>query len=395
MRYEFWLSMKYLLHKRRERLISVISLLAISGIAIGVMALLVVLSVMSGFDYDLKEKLVGANAHLIVEAADGQGLREIDPLMRAVAGSEHVVGGAPFISGQAIVRLPDRAFGVSIRGIDLERETRVTKLKDYLIMGHFPKEQDEALVGSELAGFIGAGPGDHLSLISPATGKTHEITISGLFRSGMYEYDSGLIGLTMAKAQQLFDLKDVVNGLAVRLDAVERAESVKATLRARLGHAYRIRTWTELNQTLFDALKLEKMVMFVILTLIVLVAAANIVATLIMSVIEKTKDIGILKAIGATNRSVRLIFTWQGLLIGATGALLGLGGAWAIVWALDRYQFIHLPSSIYYLDHLPVRIEPSDWWAVTLAAVAISWLSTIYPARQAARLAPVDALRYE
>lgn len=394
MRYELWLSLRYLLAKRRERFISIIAVLSIGGVALGVMALLVVLSVMSGFDYDLKEKLVGANSHLTVQSASG--ISDVETVVRAIAASEHVDGVAPFVMGQAIVRLPQRAFGVLVRGLDVSREVRVSKLRDYLVLGHLPQADDEAVVGTEFARFVGAGPGDRVQLISPADGRMHELTVSGLFRSGMYEYDAGLVGVTIRRAQTLFGLPEgTVSGVAVRLDALERAETVKRQLAAKLNGSYEVKTWMELNQTLFDALKLEKMTMSVILTLIVLVAAVNIVSTLIMMVIEKTRDIGILKSIGASNRSVRAIFVWQGMVIGGAGTLLGLAGAWGLVWLLDTYQFIRLPSTIYYLDHLPVRIEWADWMVTASAAAMISLLSTVYPARQAARLAPVDALRYE
>ena len=393
MGYELWLSLRYLLARRRERFVSVIAVLSIGGVALGVMALLVVLSVMSGFDHDLKEKLVGANAHLTVESV--VGIRDVEPLLRTIAATEHVAGVSPFVIGQAIVRLPDRAFGVMVRGLDLEREVRVSKLREYLVLGQLPRDDREVVVGSEFARVVGARPGDVLQLVSPADGRLHELVISGIFHSGMYEYDASLIGVTIRRAQELFGLSGVVSGIAVRLDAVERAADVKARLTAQLGSAYEVKTWMELNQTLFDALRLEKMTMSVILTLIVLVAAVNIVSTLIMMVIEKTRDIGILKAIGASSGSVRSIFVWQGVVIGVVGTALGLAGAWILVWLLETYQFIRLPSTIYYLDHLPVRIEWSDWSLTACAAMLISLLATVYPARQAARLSPVEALRYE
>ncbi len=393
MSYELWLGLRYLFARRRERFISVIALLSIGGVALGVAALLVVLAVMSGFDHDIKEKLVGTNAHLTVTTPEG--VQDTDELMRQLSAMEHVVGVAPYVSGQAILRLPQQAFGVLVRGIDLERETRVSRLAEYVVFGTLPQRDDEAVIGTELAGHLRAAPGEAITLISPADGKTHELKVSGIFKSGMYEFDATLVGVTLAKAQALYQLEGVVTGIGVRLDRLELAPEVKRHAQGRLGLAYDVRTWMELNQTLFDALKLEKMAMFVILTLIVLVAAANIVSTLIMTVIEKTRDIGILKAIGATNRSIWTLFTWEGCLIGVLGTALGASFAWGIIWLLDTYQFIKLPSTIYYLDHLPVRIEWADWWKTITAAVMITLCSTIYPALQAARLAPVEALRYE
>ncbi len=393
MRYEFWLGWRYLFAKRRERFISLIAALSIGGVALGVAALLIVLAVMSGFDSDIKEKLVGTNAHLIVDTPEGIG--ESDDVIRRLSSLDHVVGVAPFISGQAILRLPDRAYGVLVRGMDLKREVRVNRLGEYLVVGKLPQNDDEVVIGSELAAFAELKPGSPLSVISPADGKDRPFTVSGIFRSGMYEYDATLIGITLDRAQEMYYLGDRVTGIGIRLDQLERADAVKRVTQGLLGSAFTVRTWMELNQTLFDALKLEKIVMFVILTLIILVASANIVSTLIMMVIEKTRDIGILKAIGSTDASVRALFTWEGLLIGSLGTALGAALAFTIIWALDTYQFVKLPSTIYYLDHLPVRIVWADWWKTIAAALAITLVSTIYPARQAARLTPVDALRYE
>jgi lipoprotein-releasing system permease protein len=308
---------------------------------------------------------------------------------------EHVAGVSPFVAGQAILRLPDRAFGVLVRGIDPGREARVSRLADYLIAGRLPQDDDEMILGTELAAVLQAGLGDELALMSPADGSTQEVVVSGLFRSGMYEVDANLVGVTLERAQKLYRLEGVVTGLGVRLDALERAPAVREALGRMLGPAYSVRTWMELNQTLFDALKLEKVVMFTILTLIILVAAANIVSTLIMLVMEKTRDIGILKAVGATNGSIWALFTWEGVLIGALGTGLGAALAWGIIWSLDTYEFIKLPSTVYYLDHLPVRLQWADWWKTLAAAFLITLGSTVYPALQAARLSPVDALRYE
>lgn len=393
MRYELWLGARYLFAKRRERFVSVIAALAIGGVGLGVAALLVVLAVMSGFDHDIKEKLVGINAHLVVEAP--HGVANAEDVMGRLSAAEHVIGVSAFVTGQAILRLPDRAFGVLVRGIDLARESRVSRLRDYVVMGRLPERDEELVIGTELAAFLGAGPGDPIRLISPADGKTSEFVVSGIFRSGMYEYDANLVGMTLKRAQDLYQLGRTVTGIGVKLDRLEMAPSAKSLIEERLGPGYTVKTWMEQNQTLFDALKLEKITMFVILTLIVLVAAANIVSTLIMIVIEKTRDIGILKSVGVTNGSIRALFTWQGLLIGALGTILGATLAWAIIWSLETYQWVRLPSTIYYLDHLPVRVDSSDWWKTIAAAVAITLASTVYPAWQAARLAPVDALRYE
>ena len=401
MRYELWLSLRYLLARRRERFVSIIALLSIGGVALGVTALLVVLSVMSGFDRDLKEKLVGANAHVMIESV--QGIRDVEPLLRTVAAMESVVGVSPFVTGQAIVRLPDRAFGVVVRGLDAQREIRVSKLQDYLVVGRLPTQDQEVVIGIELARDLRTRVGDPLRLISPADGSLHELVVSGIFRSGMYEYDASLIGVTIPRAQILFRLPGTVTGLAVRLDRLERASEVKSRLAVQLGSGYVVKTWMELNPILFGALRLEKIVMFVILTLIVVVAALNIVSMLIMSVMEKTKDIGVLRSLGATRASVAALFLYQGCAVGVCGICLGLAGGLLLSanlnalaqWLERTFGISVFPPTIYYLDHIPTYISSLDVTLVVVAAFLLTLLAGIYPAIRAARLIPVEALRYE
>ena len=401
MRYELWLGLRYLFAKRRERFISIIAALSIGGVALGVAALLVVLAVMSGFDHDIKDKLIGTNAHLIVDAP--AGLRDAEDLTRRVSAMDHVVGVAPFISGQAILRLPEQAFGVAVRGIDVQRESRVSRLGDYLVLGHLPVEDHEVLIGTELAASLGARPGDALRLISPADGKLHELIISGLFRSGMYEYDSNLIAVTLGRAQQLYHLNGVVTGVGVRLDSLERSDEVRAAIQRQLGGAYRVKTWMELNPALFGALRVEKTVMFVILTLIIVVAALNILSMLIMIVMEKTKDIGILRALGATRTSVAALFLSQGCVIGLIGVGLGLAGGFALTlnlnaisnWLERMFGWSLFPPTIYYLDHIPTQINSTDVMMVIGATFLLTVLAGTYAAVRAAQLSPVEALRYE
>ena len=393
MRYEYWLGVRYLFAKRRERFISVIALLAIGGVGIGVAVLLVALSVMSGLHEGLKEKFVGINAHIIVEGMNG--IPDPVPPMQTLEAMPHVQGVSPFVAGQAILRLPHRAFGVLVRGLDIERDRKVSQLSSYVILGQLPEHDDEVAIGAELAATAGTWPGAQIRLISPADGMAHDLKVVGVFRSGMYEFDAAMVALTLTRAQQLFALDGTVSGLAVKLDKLENAPAVKAAAEEALGPDYAVRMWMELNPALFEALKLEKLGTFILLTLIVLVASANIISTLVMMVMEKIRDIGILKAIGATDRSIWALFTWEGLLIGVIGTVSGALLAWGLVWALDTYKFIRLPGNVYYLDYLPVRVEAGDWARTIGAALVIALLSTIYPARRAGKLQPVDAVRYE
>lgn len=403
MGYELWLGLRYLFAKRQEKFISLIAVLSIGGVALGVAALIVVLSVMTGFDHDIKDKLVGTNAHIIVDAPAGMKAQETGELMSRLTALEHVQGASPYITGQAILRLPEQAFGVLVRGIDAEREAQVNQLGQYLVDGRLPSKDGDVVVGTELAAFLGVRTGDPLKIISPADGKTHELSVAGQFRSGMYEYDMNLVVLSIPDAQRLFHLDGLVTGIGLRLDTLEHADEVQRTAAGRIPAEYRVRTWMELNPALFGALKVEKTVMFVILTLIIVVAALNITSMLIMMVMEKTKDIGILRALGAAPGSVAALFLAQGTIIGTFGAGLGLAGGVALaanlnpfVQWMDRTFGISLfPPTIYYLDHIPTLINMQDVVTITASALVLTMLAGTYAAYKAARLSPVDALRFQ
>lgn len=401
MRYEVWLGLRYLFAKRREQFISVIAVLSIGGVSLGVAALVTVIAVMTGFDHDITDKLIGTNAHLIVTTPEG--IREAGELMRTISAMEHVVGTSPFVSGQAILRLPEEAFGVLIRGIDGERDPRVSRLSQYLVVGHLPSTDEEAVIGTELSAYVRVAPGDHLQLISPADGTLHELIVSGVFRSGMYEYDATLVAVTIPRAQTLFRLEGLVSGIAVKLDQLEHSQPMRQLVQQQLGPQYVVKTWTELNPALFGALRVEKIVMFIILTLIIVVAALNIVSMLIMIVMEKTKDIGILKALGATSGSIAALFLSQGCVIGLSGIGLGLIGGIALTrnlnaimkWLEQTFGISLFPPTIYYLDDIPTQINAVDLAAIAIAAFVLATLAGTYAAIRASRLAPVDALRYE
>ena len=401
MRYELWLGLRYLFAKRRERLISVSAALSISGVALGVAALLVVLAVMSGFDHDISDKLVGINAHLIVDTP--RGVRDTTELLRSLSAMDHVEGVAPFVAGQAMLQVPGRPFGVLVRGLDLQRESHVSRLAQYMVLGAFPRSDEEVIIGTELSNFLGARLGDRLSLASPADGKSHELTVSGIFRSGMYETDAFLVGLTLERAQRLFKLDGVVSGVSVRLDQLEHAQVVQRAIQSQLGDRYNVRTWMELNPALFGALRVEKLVMFIIVALVIVVAALNIMSMLTMIVMEKTREIGILRALGATQGSVAGLFLWQGSVIGFFGISLGLAGGLALTlnlnalmkWIEATFGVSLFPSTVYYLDYIPTQINASDVTAVVTAAFVLAVLAGTYAAMRAARLVPVEALRYE
>lgn len=405
--YQFFIALRYLKTKKKQRGISVNTLISIDGVAVGVMALLVVLSVMSGFHEDLQRKILGVNAHVVVLNYKG-GMTEYRDIIERVRSDKEIVSSAPFIMGQVMVSYEKRAHGVFLRGVDPESEIKTTDIGRFMKEGSLKdllsqNETPGIIIGKELASSIGVFKGDMITILSPVgkigplgmLPKVRQFRVVGIFEVGMFEYDSNLVLTDLKAAQEFFDLKDEVTGVQLRLADIYQAPLVREKLQKQLGFPLYAKDWMQMNKNLFSALKLEKFAMFVILILIILVASFNIVSTLIMNVIEKRREIAILKAMGATDRGIMSIFMLQGLLIGLLGTVIGIAGGYLLCYVLNTYQIIKLPADVYYLSHLPVRTKLSDFIAVSLSAISISFLATIYPAWQAAKLSPVEPLRYE
>jgi len=393
MRYEAWISFRYLISKRKEKFISIISSISVMGVAVGVAALIVVLAVMSGFDKDLRDKIVGTNSHIIIEKEEG--IADYNSLIEEINNVPHVIASSPFVNGQALIRQGDQVTGVIFRGIDIKREKYVTNIEKYLAAGTLDLDRESVLIGKELAWRLNLAIGDEISLISAASPRPRPFKVKGIFNSGMFDYDMNLVFTSLQGAQEFYAVEGLAGGIGVKVDDVYNADSIKDDIQLAIGYGYWARSWTDLNKSLFSALKLEKITMFIILALIVIVACFNIVSTLIMMVMEKTRDIGILKAIGATNRKIRNIFMLNGFFIGFLGTTLGAAGGFILCYLLKTYQFVKLPRDIYYIDRLPVNLNLMDALVVILAAIGISLVSTFYPAWQAAKMEPVEALRYE
>jgi len=390
MSWEFFVSARYLFTGQREKFISLTTLISILGISVGVAALIVVIGVMSGFDEELQGKIVGMNAHLAV-------ISDI-PVDKVVISSwDGVEAAANFINGQAIISSGKETTGVLLKGIDPVNEARVTDIGSYLKTGSLPLNENDVVVGSELAKRFNLNTGDTVSFLSISSKRPVELKVSGIFTSGMYEYDLNLVFTGIKSAQQILGLDDRISGVALKIKEPLKAEAMKRDIQKMLGHPYWVRTWMDLNRNLFSALKLEKIVMFIILALIVLVACFNIASTLIMTVIEKTKDIGILKSIGASNMGIMKIFVMEGVAIGALGAFIGGVFGLALSNLLGRYPLVEMfgLQEVYYFDKLPVKISAPDFIMVISMAVIISLFATIYPAFKASRLDPIEALRYE
>jgi lipoprotein-releasing system permease protein len=400
MSYELWLSFRFFT-ARKDKFLALINIVSVLGIAIGVMALIVVIGVMAGFDRDLKDKIIGTNAHILVDSE--AGVRDFEALRTKLLAVPDVVGASPYVLGNVFLEHGSRAYGLIIRGVDPKTEATVTKIDQYIKDGRKIAElkAKQVVIGKELSRYYGFKVGDKITLLSPVSGVAGEgwrykFEIAAIFNSGMYDYDRNLILVPYRDAQEIFNLpENTVSGVAAKIKNVDQAARVKKAITERVGFTYEVRTWIEQNANFFEALNLEKFAMFVILTLIVLVASFNIVSTLIVTVTSKTKDIGILKSIGAPAGAIRAVFTIYGLAIGVTGTLLGLAGGMGLSWILRETELIKLPKTVYYIDHLPVLVQTSDVLIITLSALLISYLATIYPSARAASLEPVEALRYQ
>lgn len=405
--YQLFIALRYLRTKKKHRGISVNTLISTGGVAVGVMALLVVLSVMSGFHEDLQKKILGVNAHIVILDYRG-AMQSYENVTEKLKGDKDIISSAPFIMGQVLVSSGKRAHGVFLRGINPGMEKQTTDIGRFMKEGKLENlsskgETPGIIIGKELASSMGVFEGDTINVLSPIgkigplgmLPKIKEFRIVGIFEVGMFEYDSNLVLTSLVAAQQFFGMKDEVTGIQLRLADIYRAPVVREDIEKKLGFPFYAKDWMQMNKNLFSALKLEKFAMFIILVLIILVASFNIVSTLIMNVIEKKREIAILKAMGATDKGIMTIFVLQGLLIGLLGTIIGVTGGYLLCYILNTYQIIKLPADVYYLSHLPVKTKLSDFVVVSLSAIIISLLATIYPAWQAAKLNPVEPLRYE
>jgi lipoprotein-releasing system permease protein len=410
---EWHIGRRYLASRRGTRFLSLITAISIGGVTVGVMALIVVTSVMTGLQTDLRDKILGTNPHIWLTTY-GEVMR-MEDWPRVLERARKVPGvsaAAPFVHTE--VGLRNRAghaeFGI-LRGIDPVAEgPAVTDIvaqirRNEVGLGETRSGYPPVLVGHALADRFGLYTGDVVDVfslagaqVSPVGGvipRGRKFEMVGTFRTGMYEYDHKFMYTTLAAAQDLTNLGAAVSGLEVRVPDPMVADVVGRRLETTLGFPYRSEDWKSMNSSLFAALQLEKLAMAVILLLIVVVAAFNIVSTLVMVVTDKTREIGILKSMGLTSRRVLKIFMVQGLVIGVIGSTLGAAGGFLVTWVIDRYELIKIPGDVYFVDHLPVAFDPVDVVVILLASVLISFLATIYPARQAAGLLPVEAIRHE
>ncbi len=435
MKYETLIALRYLKGKKKQAFISMITWISVLGVAVGVTALLVVIAVMTGFGEDLKHKIVGAYSHIIITEYGQPSMENYKDIYGKVEKIEGVVAMAPFVLNQVMLTSPGKTSGVVLRGIDPSLEEKVTDLKKNLTVGNlqfleldtssFDVEKGEVveeeevtdgiayniILGKELARSLDAKFGEEITVVTP-TGKMtpmgmiprmKKFKVCGIFDSGMYEYDAGLAYISLKAAQSFFRLGDTVTGVEVKVTDIYKTTGIVKEIEKELGYPFHVRDWVHMNKNLFSALRMEKIAMFIIMALIVLVASFNIVSTLIMVVMEKGKEIAILKSMGATKGQIMKIFTINGLIIGITGTLLGFAGGVLIVENIDPIlafieNIFHIrifPGDIYQLDKLPAQMEMADTLMIVIGSIVISFLATLYPAWRASRLDPIEAIRYE
>ena len=460
MRFAFFVAISHLRSRRNEAGISVITAVSMVGVTVGVMALIMVLAVMEGFEIDLRDKILGSNAHLIALNYNGS-FDGVDDSLAKLDQLENIEAAAPFVYSEMMIKSSQAASGVVFKGIDLERTPLVTDVlenielgpdgpaltpeaKAKVVLGLIPQtepdpkdneeatkddsfnetENDEApaeveplikeldpsarfpgiLIGRELAKQLWVGVGDVVHIINPIGGSigimgvptpdVRSFRVAGVFHSGMYEYDTKWTYVEISQAQKFLKLGESVNGIEMRLRNIDEAPLMSAFVSKALEYPFYVRHWMELNAQLFSALKLEKIVMGLILSLIVMVASLNIVGTLILVVLTRGREISILRAMGASSKQILRVFMMEGLIIGAVGTFVGTVLGLLGCWALDSYQF-PLDTDVYYMDTLPVVVEPPTVLFVMVAALLISFLATIYPATVASKMNPVEGLRYD
>jgi lipoprotein-releasing system permease protein len=427
MSYELFVSIRHLSAKKSQKFISLNTWISIAGVGLGVMALIVVIAVMSGFSKDLRDKILGTNSHIVVSNMNQAMVENYNDILKKIRSMKGVTAAAPFIMNQVMLINGDRVSGVVARGIDPDSEGVVSDLGKNMISGtvfdlkvkpnHFKKKNRQGkqragiILGKELSRRMGVGVGDIVSMVSPVSRVTPVgliprmklFKVVGVFESGMYEYDANLSFILLKSAQKFFSMKNGISGIEIRVADIEQAGDIASIIQKELGFPYLVRDWMRMNRNLFSALKLEKIVMFIILILIIFVAAFNIVSTLFMLVMEKAKEIAILKSMGASCTSIIKIYSYQGLVIGLVGTLLGCAAGFVIVPNLNEIVgFIEVvfgieafPSDVYYLDSLPSKIQYMDSLLIIIFSVVICLAASLYPAWRASKIDLVDGLRYE
>ena len=422
MRFELFLAARYLKAKRRQAVVGVVTTISIAGVAAGVAALIIALAITNGMRRDLQERLLGASAHVDLMRVEADGIHDWQPLLARLRTVRHVTAAAPGIYGQVLVSRGPRAGFALIKGIVPAQERTVSNILDSVVSGSARELDPEAVsagseqdvnplnaaypalvLGKDLAEQIGAQVGDSVLVTSPQgeltplglAPKYQRFRVVGIFHSGFYQYDAAMAFMRLSDAQRLFSEPDLLSVISFKVDNLDRAPQIGHAIEQAAGKGYMTTNWMETNRELFRALKLEQVVTFIVIALIVIVAALNILIALTMMVMEKTRDIAVMMSFGVEPGQVRRIFLMQGLLISVIGTAIGLLLGYFAAWAGGHYHFIHLSAEVYSIDTLPFAPRPLDALIVSAVSIGISLLATLYPSSAASRILPAEALRYE
>ncbi|MBA3066346.1 ABC transporter permease [bacterium] len=399
---QFEIALRYLFSRRKEVFLLLSSIISVTGIAIGAAALLITLSVMNGFHTDLKNKFLSTSSAVTIlfpQMFSGVEREAVSAQLMTIKG---VTAVAPYLLNQAVFTKRSRSQGVAVKGVDTKLQKNVSTLEKQITKGNYSLKKDDIFIGSELASSYGLDTGDSVFLTVPprdvssfSGGRVKELKISGVFTSGMWEYDMNLVYIDIDVMRDLYGMPDEATGMEIAVENSDRAGETASRIREALPVRLWVRTWKETNRTLFAALELEKKTMFIILSLIVMVAIFNIISSLLLQTIEKVRDIGVLKALGADSCFIVKIFVYQGILSGAAGLALGNLIAVTACLLLKKYEFIQIPASVYYMNKLPVIMTFSDFALVNSISIVLIFLASYIPSRLAGRLSPAVILRYE
>ncbi|MCP4631504.1 MAG: lipoprotein-releasing ABC transporter permease subunit [candidate division Zixibacteria bacterium] len=406
MNYELFIALRYMRSREKSRFLSIVTFISMGGIAIGVAALIIVLSVMNGFESGIREKIIGITAHITVAAYDGGGMAPDDSLYDAINSVPDIIAVAPVVQGKVAVSSRYSSDGVVLRGIDPVKNKDISNIHESMDVGRFDfgdKENPGIIIGCSLAENLGVTTGDIITVFSlqdanfdPLTSRplANHYIVKGIFETGMYEYDGSLVYVSIEEAQWLFTMGEAVSFLDVKTTDMFNADKIAKQIDDKIGIRYFASDWSFTHKNLFSWMKLEKWAMFIALSLIVAVAGFNLVSNLIMIVLEKRRDIGILKSLGARSSSLKKVFIIKGMLVSSVGILIGILLGTGLCIVQDRYSVISLPADIYFISELPVEIHALDYFEIVAITLIIAFFASLYPASRAASLVPAEIMRY-
>ena len=402
---EFFIACRYIKARKKGFFAFLTTLIAIGGTTLGVCALLITLSVLSGFQQDIRAKILGIQPHIYINKINGTPFDEYNEVIEQISKLNYITAVSPYIYGQGIIKKyksTTSGTGAVVKGIDFQKENNMLNLTDkiseFSIMEDNKISPDGIILGSELAKLIGVQTGDDVVIIFPSqitsVPKMKKLKVEAIFHSGMYEYDTTLVYVDLKTADDMFVFSGGVSGIAAMTENFEKVQNYSKQIQSELDYPYRVRSWIDMNKNLFSALKLEKIMMFIILALIIIVASFNIISNILLLSVEKTKEIGILSACGFSRFSISKIFFYEGVIVGTIGTILGLTLGITISYILKNFEIFDLPQGVYYIDKLPIVLLPQDIISVCVCAFVITVISGLYPAYQVSKLNPVEALRY-